>query len=412
MKLERQSSSYLSDTPTTTLADTTSACKLSGPEQGRKKIGKAARRKAEREIAKKAEGEKEQIEREEGATEGAKEDAEYEVAGEREKRALVSKIPSAWGHAVGANDRPRKTSGLSQKEQRDGWTQALAFRPVEDPSGLPPSITSSVPGSPLSGTEGEDDGANSSGVCGNGFDGERNAEPIAVSILPGDRHAVFTDTARDQKREKQQENVVEEVLGSNSIKRRNNSAQSNITVKPKPAPTPAPAPGPQKSPAWGSWGSSLLTNIASTIAVPDRSPSPEPALVHPRIEDPPRGFTPSQPPKSQPAGFGSLNKPAWGAGGSGDNNAWGAVKTNPTPVTQKPSTGPVWGAKPARSTFGSGGTGWGSKTGPKFDRGGGRNPTVNPMTKPLESGPKTSGPEDIPESAVEIKHVPAPGEDG
>ena len=42
----------------------------------------------------------------------------------------------------------------------------------------------------------------------------------------------------------------------------------------------------------------------------DSSSSPESPPVKPKIGDPPRGFTPSQPPKIQPAGFGSLNKPA------------------------------------------------------------------------------------------------------
>ena len=264
------------------------------------------------------------------------------------------------------------------------------------------------PPAPASNLFSAGDGANSSGVWGD-VAGGGNGEAIVMPALPGDRQSIFTDTARDQKRENQRENVVEGLLGSTPIRRRNDSAQSNMTTKPAPKVAPAPAPAPQKSSGWGSWGSSLLTNIASTIAVPDRSPSPEPSAVKPKIEDPPRGFTPSQPPKSQPAGFGSLNKPAWGVGGAGDNNAWGAAKTGPTPVVQKPSTGPVWGAKPASSAFGSGGTGWGSGTGPTFGSGAGKLLSVDTTTKPLESGPNTAGPENIPESAVEIKHVPAPG---
>jgi hypothetical protein len=266
------------------------------------------------------------------------------------------------------------------------------------------------PPAPASSLFGGGDGTNSSGVWGDGSGGGGNTESIAMPTLVGDRQSVFTDTARDQKRENQRENVVEGLLGSNSARRRNDSAQSQLPAKPTPKPAPAPAPAPQKSSGWGSWGSSLLNTVASAVAAPDRSPSPEPPPVKPKIEDPPRGFTPSQPPKSQPAGFGSLKQPGWGGpGGSGDNSAWGAAKPGPTPITQKPSTGPVWGAKPAGSSFGSTGTGWGSGTGQTFGSNVGKNLSVDTAAKPLESGPNTAGPENIPESAVEIKHVPAPG---
>lgn len=178
--------------------------------------------------------------------------------------------------------------------------------------------------------------------------------------------------ARDQKRENQRENVVEGLLGSGSARRRNDSTQSHVNVR--------PAPALQKASGWGSWGSSLLTNVASSVAAPDRSPSsPEPPPVKPKIEIPPRGFTPSHPPKSQPAGFGLANKPTWGAG---DNNTWGSAKTGPTPIAHKTSTGPAWGAKPT---------------------------TTKP---PLESNPNTAWPENIPEPAVEIRQVPAPGRFG
>ena len=263
---------------------------------------------------------------------------------------------------------------------------------------------------PASSLFGGGDGMNSSGVWGDTSGGGGNAETIAMPTIVGDRQSVFTDTARDQKRENQRENVVEGLLGSNSARRRNDSAQSQTTTKPatKSAPAPAPAPAPQKS-GWGSWGTSLLTNIAS-IAAPERSPSPEPASIKPKIEEPQRGFTPNQPPKSQPAGFGSLNQPAWGAGGRpGDSNAWGAAKPGPTPIAQTTSTGPAWGAKPAVSTFGSGGTSWGGQTAPTFGSGVSKNLSVDTTTKPLEGSPNTAGPENIPESAVEIKHVPAPG---
>ena len=266
----------------------------------------------------------------------------------------------------------------------------------------------SPPPAPASGLFGGGDRANSLGVWGDASGGGGNSESIAVPVIVGDRQSALTETARDRTRENQRENVVEGLLGSSATRRRNDSAQSQAPVKPAPKPAPAPAPAPQKSGGWGSWGSSILTNIAS-IPDPDRSPSPETAPVKPKIENPPRGFTPSQPPKSQPAGFGSANKPTWGAGGSGDNNGWGATKTGPTPIPQKTSTEPAWGAKPPVSTFGSGARGWGAGTGPSSGSGVGKNLSVDTTTKLPESSPNTAGPEDIPESAVEIKHVPAPG---
>ena len=248
------------------------------------------------------------------------------------------------------------------------------------------------------------DGTNSSGVWGDASDGGGSAKSVAMPSLVGDR-LTFTDTPRDQKRENQREGVVEGLLGSTPARRRNDSARSHMTAKP--TPKPAPAPAPQKSSGWGSWGSSLLNTVANSVATPDRSPSPEPPSVKPKIEDPPRGFTLSQPPKSQPTGFGLLKQPGWGGpSGSGDNNTWGAAKTGPTPIVQKPSTGPAWGAKPAGSSFGSGGTGWGSGTGPAFGSNVGKDLSVGTPTRPLESSPEL---ENIPEAAIEIEHVPAPG---
>ena len=267
------------------------------------------------------------------------------------------------------------------------------------------------PPAPASSLFGRGDGMNPSGIWGDVSDEGRNTESIVMPNIAGDRQSIFTDTARDQKRENQRENVIEGLLGSNPARRRNDSAQSQTTTKPAPK-HPAPAPPPQKASGWGSWGSSL-TNIANAVTIPDRTPSPELPPVKPKIEDPPRGFTPNQPPKSQPVGFGSLNKPAWGTGGgSGDNNAWGAAKPGPTPIAQKPSTGPAWGAKPVPSTFGSGGTGWRNGTSSTFGSGVGKNLTVDTATKPLEGRPNTAGPENIPEWAVEIKDLPAPGGSG
>ena len=254
------------------------------------------------------------------------------------------------------------------------------------------------PPAPASSLFGGGDRANSSGIWGDISGGRGNIESITVPAIAGDRQSIFADTTRDQKRENQRENVVEGFLGSSPARRRNDSAQSQMTTKPTP----------QKTSGWGSWGSSLLTNIAS--AVDDRSPSPEPPAVKPKIVDPPRGFAQSQPPKSQLAGFGSSNKPAWGTGGGlGDSNEWGAVKPGPTPIAQKTSTGPAWGAKPMGSALGSGGSSWGSGTGLAFGSGVDKNLAVDAATKPLESSPNPAGLEVVPESVVEIKHVPAPG---
>jgi len=302
--------------------------------------------------------------------------------------ARQSPVPTATPPAPPAKTEPEKPLSLWDRKKLKGANQ--------------PASASNLFGG--------GDGTDSSGPWADASGGGGNGESIAMPAIvgdrqSGDRQSVFTDTARDRSRENQRENVVEGLLGSSAARRRNDSAQSQAPVKP----APAPAPAPQKSGGWGSWGSSLLTNIASAVAIPDRSPSPEPAPIKPKIENPPRGFTPSQPPKSQPAGFGSMNKPAWGASGPVDNNAWSAPKPGATPITQKTSTGPAWGAKPAVSTFGSGATGWGPGAGSTFGSGVGKNLSVDTTTKPLESSPNTAGPENIPESAVEIKHVPAPG---
>ena len=267
--------------------------------------------------------------------------------------------------------------------------------------------TSTIP--PASGLFGTGDSANSSEAWGLG--NGKNGDTIAMPALTSERQSVVTDTARDQKRENQRENLVEDLLGSNQTRRRNDSSQSQMTTKPASRSPPAPAPT-QKSSGWGSWGSSIINNLASAVAAPDRSPSPEPASqIKPKIEDPPRGFTPNQPPpKSQPAGFGSQNKTGtgWVAGGtSGGTGPWN--KNGPTQAAQKPPTGPVWGAKPGGTGFGSGQTGWGTSPGPTFGSGMNKNLTVDTTRKPLESSPNTPGPENVPESAVEVKYVPAPG---
>ena len=152
---------------------------------------------------------------------------------------------------------------------------------------------------------------NSSGVGGEAGSSGGNTKSIVVPTLVGDRQSVFTDTAHDQKRENQRDNLVEGFLGSNPARRRSDLAQSQMTAKPVTKPGPAPAPLPQKPSGWGSWGSSLLLNIENQVAA-EKSPSSGSFPARPKIEDPPRGFTPNQPPKRQPA---------WGPGVAGDNNA-------------------------------------------------------------------------------------------
>ena len=224
----------------------------------------------------------------------------------------------------------------------------------------PPAPTSSLFGGNV---------MNSSGVLGVASDGGRNAESVAMPTLVGDRQSVFTDTAHDQKRENQWEGVADGLLGSNLARRRNDSAQSRMTTKPAPRPAPTPVPASQRSGGWGSWGSSLLNNIANVVTA-ERTPSPEPPPVRPKIGYPSRGFAPSQPPGSEPTRLSSLNK----------------------------TTG---------NMIGSGGTtrGTGPASGPSTDK----NLTVDNATKPLESSPNTAEPENVPESAVEIRLVPAPG---
>jgi len=514
-------------------------------QEAREKAEREAKEREEREEVERLEREKERLEREEieRLEREEKETADRETKGreEEERKKASSKTPSAWGSTVGRNDRSRKTSGLSQKEQKNEWANTWDFGPTGkgETSGLPPIITSSVPGGVFDGTSnfadifaagkndspggaeevelrtpltkkgkkginnlskvatptepadlgkldilenlnmnnmsarvsvssenerftdaeqgtsrestppglapevvpealssitsellrapdikvevptipkplpppanpaqalapepekplplwerkklktatqpapasslfGGGDAMSSSGVRGEAGGGGGNTESIVTPTLVGDHQSIFTDTARGQKRDDQRENLVEGFLGSNPARRRNDSAKLQMPA----SSVTKPVPPPQKSGGWGPWGDTLLGNIARVIV--ERSPSPEPPSVKPKIEDPPKGFTPNQPPKSQPAGFGSSNKPAWG------NDGWGVVKTGPTPISQNTSTGPAWGAKPIGSTPGPGGTPWGSGGGSLSGLGAGRNLTVDTTTKPLKSSP-------------------------
>jgi len=124
------------------------------------------------------------------------------------------------------------------------------------------------------------------------------------------------------------------------------------TAKPVWKPVPATSRAPQKSGGWGSWGSPLLANIASAVTVPDRSPSPEPFPIKPKIGDLPKELVPNQTLKSQPAGLDSSNKPARGGSGSLDHG-WGTPRSSrPSSFGQKKSAGPAWGSKPPGSTRG------------------------------------------------------------
>ena len=119
----------------------------------------------------------------------------------------------------------------------------------------------------------------SSGVWG-GAGGRGNTKPITMSTpVQQDRRSVFADTTRDQKRKNQQKYVAEGPPGSNPFRR------AQITAKPASKPTLDP----QKHSSWGSWGASLLSNLTDIVTA-ERSPSPEPPPVKPKIEKPPRGY--------------------------------------------------------------------------------------------------------------------------
>ena len=390
------------------------ATKQHGEEWGKKEAQENKEReeldrvvREEREVREKRDArmEKEREEREERERKEQEERAEKKVIEREEMEAQARATPPGLTPEFVSETLSRTTSELLKTAKDVKEDVPTTPNPRSTPSLTPVSAPANIePEKPLSLWErGELKATIQPAPASNSFDGGGNAESIAIPTIVRDRQSIFTDPARDQKRENQRENLVEGFLGSNPARRRNDSAQSQMTVKPVTKPAPAPAPLPQRPSGWGSWGSSLINNITSAVAT-ERSPSPEPPLVKPKIEDPPRGFVPSQ-----PAGFGSMNKLAWGAGGAGDNNTCGAAKTGPTPMTQKPSAGPAWDAKPMGSTFDSGGTTWGSGTGPTSGPSAGRNPAVNTVTKPPGGGLITVGPENIPESAVEVKHVPAPG---
>ena len=459
--------------------DTEAPVKAITAKESAARAKRAAMEKVEREERKRERIEREErkrIEREGEKAGEAEEKADREAKErEEERKATASKTPSAWG--AKNVDGSRKTSGLSQNEQKNErvntkWSPG-STEAEDEPSGLPPIITSPAPGGVLDGAgkfdfftktdtpggyeedefltpltkgkrdfdhpsdpskvvtpvettnagkvdigsisarvpissenerftdkvqgppppkptpltpdfvpslSGAGDFPNPSGVRGDTVGSGGIAKTIAMPTLTGngDRQSTFTDTACGQKREDRRENLFEGFLGSNPPRRRNDPPWPQMTTKPTPKPAQVPSPPAQKA-GWG-WGGSLLNSISSAATAPDRSPSPELAPV--------TWYTPGQPPKSQPAGFGPM-KPASGHG-TGGNNARGS-RDGPTPLAQKPSTT------------------WGNTTSSTFGSGIGKNLTVDTTTKPAESSPNIAGPEKLPEFAVEIGQVPAPG---
>lgn len=91
--------------------------------------------------------------------------------------------------------------------------------------------------------------------------GNTKTTAMPTITVIGDRKSSFTDAARDQKRENQREHLVEGFLGFNQGRRRNDSAQPQITTKPPPRLTPAPA---HRSSGWELWGGSLLSTISAS----------------------------------------------------------------------------------------------------------------------------------------------------
>jgi len=100
------------------------------------------------------------------------------------------------------------------------------------------------------------DGMNST-VRGDAAGGEQDPESVIAPTTVGGRQSIFTDTARDQKRRNEREDVGEGLLGSIWVRKRN-------------APPPA---APLKSSGWEVWGS-LAATTADQAAVPERPPSP------------------------------------------------------------------------------------------------------------------------------------------
>lgn len=144
-----------------------------------------------------------------------------------------------------------------------------------------------------------------------------------------------------------------------------------------------------------------------------RPPSPESPYFPPMPEVMPRAFSKStlESPKDVVDGFSMTRKP-WS-----DASLPPTLSQVPTPVPAPTKMEPekplsLWERKKLKAVAAPapGSCGWGSGTiaMPNLP-GTSKNITLDTMTKLSDSRPNTSGPENIPESAVEIKHVPSPG---
>jgi hypothetical protein len=223
---------------------------------------KIARERVEKERVERERIERERIEKanienekKEKAERKAKEREETEKASD-----LAAKIPSAQGSTVGENDHSGKTSALSQKERKSEWASFLGLIPteMEESSGLHPIAASSIPGGIFGSTSNLDSSPT------------RKKDLAAIPTIVGDHQPALTDAIRDQKEENQRRGAVQGLLGSNSARRRNDSAQSRMTARPTVKPPPVPPPQKQNASGWGLWGTSLLNNVANAMDEAER----------------------------------------------------------------------------------------------------------------------------------------------
>jgi hypothetical protein len=226
-----------------------------------------ARERVEKERVEKERVERERIERErieKANIENEKKEKAERKAKEREETekasALAAKIPSAQGSTVGENDHLGKASALSQKERKSEWASFLGLIPteMEESSGLHPIATSSVPGGIFGSTSNLDSSPT------------RKKDLATIPTIVGDHQPALTDAIRDQKEENQRRGAVQGLLGSNSARRRNDSAQSRMTARPTVKPPPVPPPQKQNASGWGLWGTSLLNNVANAMDEAER----------------------------------------------------------------------------------------------------------------------------------------------
>ena len=142
--------------------------------EAREKLERAEMEKVEWEERKRAKAKREERKRIEREAKEAEEKADREAkeGEDEEKMKTASKIQPAWGAKNG--DRSRKTSALAQKEQKNEWGNTWGFGSSEtkdESSGLPPLITSSVPGGMFDGA-GKFDFFTKTGSLGGSGDGD------------------------------------------------------------------------------------------------------------------------------------------------------------------------------------------------------------------------------------------------